>query len=299
MRSSRTSADRRASGFQPSVSEVISNRVSGLVPGRASGLASNLASGLASNLVPDLRERAVDAVEQMDRSDCDPQKLERTYAQFWLINAVVSGWRRNYVRYLRPLLEGPGPHTLLDIGSGGGDLARSLARWTARDGIDLRITALDPDPRAYAFAAARPRPKIEFRQAYSSDLVAEGRSYDLVISNHMLHHLDEAQFKGLLADSEQLTRKLCLHSDIERHPAGYALFSLGTLPFFPGSFIREDGLTSIRRSFTAGELAAAAPDGWWTLRHHPWQNLLMYAGTGSGQTGEGADPAPSGSGDRP
>ncbi|CEA09805.1 hypothetical protein BN1051_03178 [Arthrobacter saudimassiliensis] len=241
------------------------------------------AARLRRALVPDLGVRAADAVEQMDRPDCDPRRLERTYAQFWLINAVVSGWRRNYVRYLRPLLSGPGPHTLLDIGSGGADLPRALARWARRDGIDLRITALDPDPRAHAFASARPRPGLEFRQAYSSDLVAEGREYDLVVSNHMLHHLDETSFKGLLADSEQLTRRLCLHSDIERNPWGYALFSVGTLPFFPGSFIREDGLTSIRRSFTRTELAAAAPDGWVTVQHRPWQNLLMFRPDGGRQ----------------
>ncbi|WP_312178556.1 class I SAM-dependent methyltransferase [Arthrobacter sp.] len=226
---------------------------------------------------PDLSRRAVEAVEEMDRPDCDPVRLERTYAQFPLINAVVSGWRRNYRRYVRPVLAGHGGGTVLDIGSGGGDLARALARWARRDGLRVEVTGIDPDPRAHAYASSRaPLPGLEFRPVFTSALVAEGRSFDVVISNHVLHHLDAGAFEGLLADSQALTRQLVLHSDIERSPWAYGLFSAGTLPFFHGSFIRADGLTSIRRSYTAAELAAAAPAGWETRRQKPWQNLLLY-----------------------
>ena len=226
---------------------------------------------------PDLSRRAVDAVEEMDRPDCDPVRLERTYAQFPLINAVVSGWRRNYRRYVRPVLAANGGGTVLDVGSGGGDLARSLARWARRDGLRVEILGIDPDPRAHAYASSRPPlPGLEFRAVFTSGLVAEGRSFDVVISNHVLHHLDAAAFGGLLADSQSLSRHLVLHSDIERSPWAYGLFSAGTLPFFHGSFIRADGLTSIRRSYTAAELAAAAPAGWETRTQKPWQNLLLY-----------------------
>ena len=229
-----------------------------------------------SGIFPSLDSRAVDAVEEMDRPDADLQRLERTYASFRLVNAAVSGWRRNYVRYLRPLFLDRGGGTLLDIGSGGGDVPRSLARWARRDGLALEITAVDPDPRAHAFAVALPPlAGLTFRQAFSSDLVAEGLSYDAVISNHMLHHLNPKELQELLADSERLARSISLHSDIERSPWAYALFSAGTLPFFPGSFIRRDGLTSIRRSFTAAELAAVTPPGWQPLQHRPWQNLLV------------------------
>ena len=228
-------------------------------------------------VLPSLAERAVDATEQMDSPDADPRKLERTYARFWLVNAVVSGWRRNYVRYLRPLFRESGGGSLLDIGSGGGDVPRCIARWARRDGFALEITAIDPDPRAHAFASALPPLEgLTFRQAFSSDLVAEGRSYDVVVSNHMLHHLNPKELQSLLSDSEKLAHQMSLHSDIERSPWAYALFSVGTWPFFPGSFIRRDGLTSIRRSFTAAELVQVTPPDWQGLQHRPWQNLLVH-----------------------
>jgi SAM-dependent methyltransferase len=261
------------------------------VSGKPSTVPSSTARGslaqgpLARRLTPprlrSLTARDPAAVEEMDRPDCDPEKLRRTYAQFWLINSVVSGWRRNYVRYLRPQFSSDRTNTLLDIGSGGGDVPRMLARWARRDGLRLDITGIDPDARAHQFASSRPAlPGLTFRRAFSSELVEEGRSYDVVISNHVLHHLTGEQFSALLADSEALGSRLSLHCDIERSRWGYALFSAGTLPFFPGSFIRQDGLTSIRRSYTAEELAAAAPPGWQCLQQHPWQNLLMRTAAG-------------------
>ena len=39
-----------------------------------------------------LRDRASDAVEEMDLPGCDPGRLERTYAQFALVNRAVAGY---------------------------------------------------------------------------------------------------------------------------------------------------------------------------------------------------------------
>lgn len=222
-----------------------------------------------------LAHRDLNAVERMDQADCDPVTLMHTYAQFHLVNRAVTGWRRTWERHVRPMLSTSRPNTLLDIGSGGGDIPRAFARWARRDGIGLDITAIDPDERAYRFAASRPAtPGLTFRRAFSSDLVTEGAQYDVVTSNHLLHHLSPDGLRGLLSDSEQLGTRLALHSDIERTRIGFALFSLATLPL-RDSYIRGDGLTSIRRSYLANELRAVVPEGWRVERQFPFRNLLV------------------------
>lgn len=209
--------------------------------------------------------------------DCDPDMLTRTYANFRIVNAVVSGWGAVYRRQIRPALSTTRLTTLLDIGSGGGDVSRALARWAARDGLRLSVLGIDPDPRAHAFCLAGPAQKgLSFRRAFSSELVAEGQRFDFVVSNHMLHHLGPAELGALLADSERLCRRRVLHADIERSRFAYLGFYLGSRPFFGGSYIRPDGLTSIRRSFTAGELRAAAPPGWRVLRGLPSRLVLEW-----------------------
>lgn len=215
----------------------------------------------------------------MDLPDCDAEALDNTYRQFAVVNRVLAGWRRLYVRELRPFLAGSSrPATLVDIGSGGGDLPVILARWAAHDRLTLHITGIDPDPRAAAFALGRPPvPGVSFRQAHSTDLVKEGRQYDFVISNHVLHHLDAGQLQELLEHSETLARKAALHNDLRRSPAAYALFSAAALPF-RHSFIRADGLTSIRRSYTPPELAAVAPPGWIVRAGSAFHQVLAYLG---------------------
>ena len=212
----------------------------------------------------------------MDRPDCDPDRLRRTYQQFALVNRVVSGWHRLYRTRVRPQVAGMGAATVLDVGCGGGDLAVMLARWASKDGIQLDVTGIDPDDRAFRFAAGRrPIPGVEFRQASSGDLLAEGKSYDVVISNHVLHHLAAKELQQFLDDSAGLARRLALHNDLTRSAAAYALFSAGALPL-TGSYIRGDGLTSIRRSYTVPELAAVVPAGWTVEPHSPFHCLLTY-----------------------
>ncbi|WRH26350.1 methyltransferase domain-containing protein [Arthrobacter sp. JZ12] len=212
----------------------------------------------------------------MDRPDCDPARLDRTYQQFNLVNRCVAGWQLTWARYIRPVLSTTRTNTLLDIGSGGGDVPRAFVRWARRDGFRLEITAIDPDERAHAFASSqRTTPGLSFRRAYSSELVTEGATFDVVTSNHVLHHLTPGELGGLLHDSEQLGTRLALHSDLHRTRLGFALFSVGTLPL-RGSYIRGDGLTSIRRSYVANELRAVVPPGWRVERQIPFRNLLVH-----------------------
>lgn len=229
---------------------------------------------------PLLRHRARSLTEQMDAADCDPEQLDRTYARFRIVNALVAGWRTTYRRHLRPALSRDRATTVLDIGSGGGDLSRSLVRWARRDGFELQVTGIDPDARAHAWATRRPPvPGVAFRRATSRELVAEGSTFDLVISNHVLHHLDDDQLAALLADSEQLAQVRVVHSDIRRSRWGYLLFSAGTAalhPLFRRSFIREDGLTSIRRSCTAPELRALVPPPWRVTAQAPSRLVLLH-----------------------
>ena len=256
-----------------------------------------------------LHARATDTAELMDGPGADPETLQRTYEQFGLVNTAVSGWRANYRRFIRPQLSTTRSTTLLDIGSGGGDLPLALAAWAASDGLRLQITAIDPDERAHDFASARrPVRGVTFRRAFSAELVGEGATFDIVMSNHMLHHLSAVELGGLLWDSERLVAgpgpesgdphprprlPRVLHGDITRSRLAYAGFALGTLPFarslLKGSYIRADGLTSIRRSFRPVELEGALPEGWAVWPQSAFRYLLVYRGPGGAVEGGALD----------
>lgn len=230
---------------------------------------------------PLVRRRAVDEAELMDDPECDPVALELTFTLFSPVNALLSGWRGIYRRRLRAVIRRAvadrGRATLLDIGSGGGDVARALARRAARDGLPLDVLAIDPDPRAHAhaLAAGRGAPGVTYRCAHSAELVRDGESFDIVISNHLLHHLDDAGLRWLLADTEALCAALAVHNDLRRSRPAWLAWWVLTLPLVRSrSFLRYDGLLSIRRSRTVMELAAEAPAGWRAHAQVPFRALL-------------------------
>ena len=229
-----------------------------------------------------LDRRDADARERMDDPGADPAALERTYHRFGIVNRIVSRPAAVYEEWVRPRLATTHTTRLLDIGAGGGDLPREILRHAERDGLRLEVVAIDPDERAIRYAARHDGPRFRARVATTADLVAEGETFDVVWSNHVLHHLTPEELGSLLADTERLVAPggIGVHGDIERGRGAYLGFWAATLPFafnvFAGSFIRPDGLTSIRRSHTAPELAAAIPSGWRVKRGFPSRLELVW-----------------------
>lgn len=231
----------------------------------------------------DLAQRDTAVRELMDDPGCDPDRLRRTLERFAVVNRLISGWGAVYRTQIRPLArrraaEGV-PLRILDIGCGGGDVLERLIALARADGADVDGVGIDPDPRSLAVADARPQHRATYRLTHSSDLVAEcdtgGERYDVVISNHVLHHLDDDALQTVLTDSAALSRSLVVHSDIARSPVAYAAYAVGITPLAPGSFLRTDGLRSIRRSWRPDELAPVLPAGWRVLRSRPFRLLAV------------------------
>ena len=246
-----------------------------------------------------LRERRIGLHERMDDPHCDLETLFRTYDAFDFVNRRLAGWRGLYKKYIRPYLRAQGGEgTLLDIGSGGGDVTRAICRWAAADGMKVSATALDLDGRALAYAKergfvgqaeAKEGDQIVYRTGHTKDLIKESAQFDLVITNHVVHHLTLQELTEMCEDAESLCQNgVVLFNDIHRSDLGYGLFGLATWGWFAGTFIREDGLRSIRRSYTAGELRRVVPSYWTVMAKFPFRVVAMYRSM-SGKASEEPD----------
>lgn len=227
--------------------------------------------------MPNLSKRNFTLEEEMDASDCDPSKLENTYLQFTTINSFLSGWKRIYLRYLKEIILNTPEPTLLDIGFGGGDIAIKLNEWAKKDKINLGITAIETDPRSLDYINKLPRTKtkdINFRIVSLKDLVKEGKKFDLVISNHVLHHLSNEYLRSFLTLSREIANQIVIHNDLERGSLAYNIFKLSKF-LFKDSFITNDGLISIQRSFTKPELTDLSNNKWEIIKFQPFRLLAV------------------------
>lgn len=222
-----------------------------------------------------LNNRDRESRERMDDPDCDFQALQNTYRQFRTINNLISQWRTIYKKHIRPTLHPKEPRTLLDIGFGGGDIPIKLAQWANDDDLKLEITAIDPDPRAFGFVQKLEYPEnISFLQCSYSEIT--NRHFDFVISNHLLHHLTSTELSNLLTETKLMSSRQVIFNDLRRSDWSYLLFGLFAPLIFRSSFITEDGLTSIKRSYTALELEEAVPDEWNIASQFPFRLLLSF-----------------------
>lgn len=225
-----------------------------------------------------LAERDLVLRELMDDPDCDPDQLRATLRRFDTINRLVSGWGTVYRTRVRPYLTSlDRPARVLDLGCGGGDVITHLARRAEHDGLRAEWVGVDPDSRAIEVAAERDAPaSVRFTCTDSTRLLEDGERFDLVVSNHVLHHLGSEELDAFAAESRRLSRGIVLHGDIERGRIAYALYTIGITPFAPGTFLRTDGLRSIRRSYRAAELAAVLGDPW-RVERPVWFRVLATA----------------------
>jgi len=231
-----------------------------------------------------LTQRDASLRELMDDPACDPAKLRATLRRFETINRLVSRWGRVYRSRIRPFLATlDRPARILDLGCGGGDVIAQLAAWAESDGFDVEWVGVDPDPRALEVALNRPvPPRTTFLCADGSDLLAADERFDLVLSNHVVHHLTPAELGAFVGQSRELSRGIVLHSDIERGRLAYLLYAIGVTPFAPGTFLRTDGLRSIRRSYLQGELAGVLGTPWHVEKSARFRLLAVAPGTAGG-----------------
>jgi 2-polyprenyl-3-methyl-5-hydroxy-6-metoxy-1,4-benzoquinol methylase len=203
----------------------------------------------------DFRTRATED-ELMDHPDCDGAQLFRTLDQFHGINRLFSRVRGLLARTVLADIRPGSPRHLIDLGAGACDIPVWLLSVAEKRGLDLRITAIDTDPRVVGYARERyghvPGLNILEHTALDLDSLAP---FDYLFANHFLHHLPDEVIPTLLSDAHRLSRRGFVISDLRRSPWSYLGFSL-IAHIYRDSFARTDGLISIRKGFRPSDFSA-------------------------------------------
>jgi ubiquinone/menaquinone biosynthesis C-methylase UbiE len=143
--------------------------------------------------------------------------------------------------------------SLLDVGTGLGDLPLMAAAWAARRGIVLRPMGLERHGVAARLA----------RESGLAALVGDGGalpfrddSFDLVLLSQVAHHFAPGAIVTLLRECDRVARRAVIVADLRRSSVAALGFRVaGSVLRFDADTMR-DGITSLRRGFTSGTLAA-------------------------------------------
>lgn len=186
---------------------------------------------------------------------------------------------------IRPLLSSASkeqPLTILDIASGGGDLAIRLAKRAQREGAHLRIVGCDMSATAVQFASEQARLagvlNVTFeRRNILTDTLPQS-SFDVVMCSLFLHHLNESDGLKLLNIMRMVAGKLVLVDDLRRTALGYWLAWFGCRILTRCRIVHLDGPMSVEGALTSEEATVMArqanmPDA--RVRFHWPQRYLL------------------------
>jgi Methyltransferase domain len=191
--------------------------------------------------------------ELLDNPGADPATVKRSLRNVARANRWFGGAAA--ARYGLGLLLGglaPGrPLTLLDLGTGAGDLPRRAVGWARRRGHLLRPLGLELSRPAAALAV---RAGVPCAVACAGAPPLRERSVDIVLVSQVAHHFASESAMRLFHTCDALARVGVVIADLRRGRLAPLAFWVGATALGFDPVTKADGLTSIRRGYTAGEL---------------------------------------------
>ncbi len=222
-----------------------------------------------------LQAWAAGTVEIFDDPRADERELVASLRDIARINRAFGGARaavRTLAGFWRDLPAGA-VATLLDIGTGSGDIPRAAARVAGRRGLRLRLVGVELF-RAAAREAARAG-DLAAVVADGGRLPFRTGAFDFVLCAKLLHHLPGEPGVSLLRELNRVARRAVVVADIRRSAVAAAGIWLASFPMRFHRVTRRDAVVSVLRGFTGAELAAlcARADVPAAVRRHPGWSL--------------------------
>lgn len=146
----------------------------------------------------------------------------------------------------------PGPLTLLDVGTGAGDLPRDAERWGSKRGIRIQPLGLDRSLPAARLARENGVPAVV---GCGGTIPVRNGSVDIVLVSQVIHHLRQDAAVHLLRECNRIARMAVIVTDLERARLAMAGFWLVSRVLQFDATTQADGITSVRRGYTLAEFA--------------------------------------------
>lgn len=190
--------------------------------------------------------------ELLDDPDIAPEIVTRSMADVARSNLIFGGTRAA-IQELRPTISGlPREATMLDVGTGAGDIPTSVRHVAAKSGVSLWTIGIDI--AAPLVSTHRARNSVVVR-GDALCLPFRDASVDIVMCSQLLHHFTAADAVTLVREMNRVARIRVVISDLRR--SWFAAGGIWLTSFAMGfhRVSRHDGVVSVMRGFVPADLA--------------------------------------------
>lgn len=160
-----------------------------------------------------------------------------------------------------------GAASVVDFGSGGGDIPRRLVSLSRKRGLRVEVLCTDASAQAVEMARQACQGGCDYRVLDVRDAVGAlgERSFDVAHASLVLHHLDDADVLSALDTMRAVSRRIMVWNDLIRDRIGIVGAFASTA--LSRREIRRDATLSVRRSFTIPEVRALTEAAGWERVH--------------------------------
>ncbi|RXZ76749.1 methyltransferase domain-containing protein [Paenibacillaceae bacterium] len=171
----------------------------------------------------------------------------------------------------------PAKLSIMDVGSGSGEVNRAVLRWAEKRGISLTLTLVDRTKEACTEAERlyAGDERVQVRRGDVYDLPKE--SADIVTGMQFLHHFSEEELPAVVRKMLDASNIGVAIQDIHRHWLAWSAVWLTTRVVSGNRYIRHDGPLSVAKGFCSKD---------WRQLHqqlgigklvYKWRPLFRYA----------------------
>ncbi|RAV23160.1 methyltransferase domain-containing protein [Paenibacillus contaminans] len=209
--------------------------------------------------------------ELMDDYSSGGQELREALRQLRLLNRIFAAAAPTLYGVKRLWVEADKPRrfSIIDIGSGSGDVNRHILRWADENRVDLQITLADitEDACEEARILYCNEPRIHVLR---TDLFGlSERSADVITGTQFVHHFAEDELSKVVESMLKASRIGVVINDIHRHWLPWAAVWLVTRIVSDNRYILNDGPLSVAKGFRS--------EDWLKLKDQLVGSELFYA----------------------
>ncbi len=190
--------------------------------------------------------------ELLDADDIPTADLYQNLRELDFINTWLGGYDISLAA-LKKILPKNEPKVLVDIGCGGGDTLKYIARWNSKKGYNLQLFGVDLklDCTAYALEN-KPYTALTFITDDYQNIHQHLPQIDILHACLFCHHLSEAQIIELIKYAKKHNIILIIN-DLERNSIAYYAIRTLTQLFSKSYLVKNDAPLSVLRGFKKTE----------------------------------------------